>query len=79
MPICETDRDTIQGAIAMMRAKNVTEFDKALEGWCFPSINIVFGDKGGNIGYRTATAQPLRSPGTVNLNIAQDGTTTKND
>lgn len=79
MPICETDRDTIQGAIAMMRAKNVTEFDKALEGWRFPSINIVFGDKDGNLGYRTAVAQPLRSPGTTNLNIAQDGTTSKND
>ena len=79
MPICETDRDTIQGAIAMMRAKNVTEFDKALKGWRFPSINSVSGDKDGNIGYRTVVAQPLRSPGTTNLNIAQDGTTTKND
>ncbi len=79
MPICETDRDTIQGAIAMMRAKNVLEFDKALEGWRFPSINSVFGDKDGNIGYRTAVALPLRSPETTNLNIAQDGTTKKND
>jgi penicillin amidase len=79
IPICETDRDTIQGAFAMMRARNVNEFDKALEGWRFPSINILFGDKEGNIGYRTALAQPLRSPGVTDLGIAQDGSAAKND
>ncbi len=79
IPICETDRDTVQGAFTMIRAQNVNEFDKALEGWRFPSINILFGDKDGNIGYRAALAQPLRSPGTTDLGIAQDGTTTKNN
>ena len=61
MPICETDRETIQGAIAMMRARNAREFDAALAGWRFPSANMVFGDREGNIGYRAVAAIPVRS------------------
>lgn len=79
IPMCETDRETIQGAIAMMRARNVHEFDRALEGWRFPSINSVFGDKNGDIGYRAILALPLRAPTMESLNIAQDGTSLKND
>lgn len=79
IPICETDRETIQGAIAMLRARNVREFDQALEGWRFPSINSLFGDRHGDIGYRAAVAQPLRAPGVTNLNSAQDGSRGKND
>ena len=47
IPICETDRETIQGAIAMLRARNAREFDAALAGWRFPSANMVFGDRDG--------------------------------
>jgi len=79
IPMCETKRETIQGAIAMMRARNVHEFDRALEGWRFPSINSLFGDKDGNIGYRAALAQPLRAPTVESLNSAQEGVTLKND
>ncbi|MCO6047573.1 penicillin acylase family protein [Aeoliella sp. ICT_H6.2] len=61
IPICETDRDTIQGAIAMMRAGDATEFDDALAGWRFPSANVVFGDRDGDIGYRALGAMPSRS------------------
>lgn len=61
IPICETDRDTIQGAIAMMRAKDAAEFDDALAGWRFPSANVVFGDRAGDIGYRALGAMPARS------------------
>ena len=61
IPICETDRETIQGALAMMRARNVREFDAALAGWRFPSVNLIFGDCEGNIGYRAVAAIPLRS------------------
>ncbi len=61
VPICETDRETIQGAIAMMRARDAREFDAALVGWRFPSANIVFGDRQGNIGYRALAAIPVRS------------------
>lgn len=61
IPICETGRETIQGAVALIRAGNVDEFDKALAGWRFPSVNMVFGDRAGNIGYRAAAAIPVRS------------------
>jgi penicillin amidase len=61
IPICETDRETIQGAIAMMRAKDVHEFDAALAGWRFPSANVVFGDRAGMVGYRALGAIPVRS------------------
>lgn len=61
IPICETNRETVQAAIAMMRAEDAHAFDAALAGWQFPSINIVFGDRMGNIGYRVAAAIPVRS------------------
>ncbi|WP_442485318.1 penicillin acylase family protein [Aeoliella sp. SH292] len=61
IPMCEPTRDTIQGAIAMMRAQDVGEFDDALEDWRFPSANVVFGDRAGNIGYRAIGAIPVRS------------------
>lgn len=61
IPVCETDRETIQGAIAMMRAHDAREFDAALAAWRFPSANVVFGDRAGNIGYRALGAIPVRS------------------
>ncbi|TET37263.1 MAG: penicillin acylase family protein [Planctomycetota bacterium] len=67
IPMCETDRETIQGAIKMMRAKNAAEFLKGLGDWRFPTANVVFGDKEGNIGFSTIGAIPLRSP------LASDG------
>ena len=62
VPACETDRDTIQGAIAMMRAKDVNEFADAIGGWRFPTANCVFGDREGNVGYSVIGAIPVRSP-----------------
>jgi penicillin amidase len=61
IPIAETNCETIQGAVAMMRAKDASVFSKAIERWRFPSVNIVFGDKSGTIGYWTLGAFPLRS------------------
>jgi penicillin amidase len=61
IPMCEPDRETIQGAIAMMRARDAREFDAALAGWRFPSANVVFGDREGAIGYRAIGAIPIRS------------------
>ena len=61
IPICETGRETVQAAVAMLRAGNVREFDAALAGWRFPSVNMVFGDREGNIGYRAVAAIPVRS------------------
>jgi penicillin G amidase len=61
VPMCETDQETIQGALGMIRAQNAREFDSALEGWRFPTANVVFGDREGEIGYRALGALPLRS------------------
>jgi penicillin amidase len=61
IPVCETDRETIQGALGMMRAANADEFLAALPDWRFPTANVVFGDDRGNIGYSCIGALPLRS------------------
>jgi penicillin amidase len=61
IPLAETDRDTFQGYLAMLRSKSAKEFDVALGGWRFPSANIVFGDRHGAIGYRAVGALPVRS------------------
>ena len=61
VPMCEPDRDTIQGVFAMMRAKNATEFAKAFGDWRFPSANCVYGDSAGHIGYAVLGAIPMRS------------------
>ncbi len=80
IPICETDRDTIQGALAMMRARDVREFHQALEGWRFPTANVVFGDSRGSIGYSTIGALPLRSPHALEEGgAAHDGSASKYD
>jgi acyl-homoserine lactone acylase PvdQ len=47
----------------MMRARTAREFDRAATGWRFPSANMVFGDRDGNIGYRTVAAIPVRRRG----------------
>jgi len=61
VPMCEPDRDTIQGVFAMMRARSAREFSKALGDWRFPSANCVYGDSAGNIGYAVLGAVPIRS------------------
>ncbi|TWT37754.1 Penicillin acylase 2 precursor [Posidoniimonas corsicana] len=61
VPMAEPNRETIQGALAMIRAEDAGQFDAALEGWRFPTANVVFGDRGGDIGYRALGALPLRS------------------
>ncbi|MGI6456926.1 MAG: penicillin acylase family protein [bacterium] len=80
VPMAETDRDTIQGALAMMRAKDVNEFAQALEGWRIPSANVLFGDKKGNIGYWAVGAIPVRSRYALeDGNATHDGSDSKYD
>ncbi|MBM4061635.1 MAG: penicillin acylase family protein, partial [Planctomycetes bacterium] len=61
VPIAEPERETIQAAIAMLRARGAVAFDRALQAWRFPSANVVFGDRSGTIGYRAVAAIPVRS------------------
>jgi len=80
LPICELGRETIQGALAMMRAGNVEEFLKAQEGWRFPGLHSVFGDSEGSIGYRMLGAMPVRSRHALNSGeSAHEGWLSEND
>ena len=76
VPMAETDCETIQGALGMMRARSCNEFAAALPGWRFPTANCVFGDDQGNIGYWSLGALPIRSKVTgYDGGHAQDGGT----
>jgi penicillin amidase len=80
VPIGDPQCDTLEGALAMVRAKNVCEFQEALGGWRFPSANCVFGDDEGNIGYKTILALPIRSPhALLNERTAHEGWDSAND
>jgi acyl-homoserine lactone acylase PvdQ len=61
VPVCQTNRDTIQAGFAMMRARNADAFLKATGGWEFPSANCVYGDAEGHIGFTVVGAIPVRS------------------
>ncbi len=47
IPICDPQHDTFAGALAMIRARDVYEFQEAAGQWTFPSANCVFGDQPG--------------------------------
>ncbi len=61
IPLCAPQRNSLRGAVDMMRARDAHAFQAALGGWSFPSANCVFGDRWGNIGYKTILALPVRS------------------
>ncbi|MCI0461869.1 MAG: penicillin acylase family protein [Gemmataceae bacterium] len=61
VPLCCTDRETVQALLGMMRAADLGQFTRALAQWQFPSVNLVFGDRKGNIGYWLQAAIPVRS------------------
>lgn len=48
------------GGLAVSRAKNRAEFLKSLESWKIPSLNFVYADKDGDIGWVAAGAVPIR-------------------
>ena len=80
IPICEPEHDTFRGMLAMIRAKDVRQFQQALGGWRFPSGNCVFGDRQGNIGYKTILALPIRSPhALLDERAAHEGWDSAND
>ncbi|MBI2950276.1 MAG: penicillin acylase family protein [Verrucomicrobia bacterium] len=80
VPICETTRDTLQGALGMMRSRTVQDFSKALAGWRFPSANVVFADAAGSVGYSLAGAMPVHSPHAIQSGtFPHDGSESKFD
>lgn len=80
VPLCDHDIDTHTAAFAMMRARSATELLTALRGWRFPSMNAVFGDADGHIGYTVAGAFPIRSREAVRGGrFAHDGSSRRFD
>lgn len=62
VPLDGQPETTWAAALGMLRAADVDAFGQALHLWRFPSVNALWGDSGGRIGYMTALALPLRSP-----------------
>jgi penicillin amidase len=81
VPICETNRDTIQGVFAMMRSQDAKALQRALADWQFPSANCVYGDAQGHIGFSVLGAIPVRSrsAGESRGNEAMRGTSDSDD
>lgn len=80
VPFSEPARNSAVGAFRMLRADDVDEFYAALEDWSFPSINIVFADGTGRIGYALAGDVPVRPGGLVLAGvIPQDGSASADD
>ena len=59
--LTEDDRDTAQGMIGMMGARDLDTFKAALDGWRSPNVNLVAADAVGNIYYSLIGAIPLRA------------------
>ncbi len=76
VPVCETHRDTIQGALAMLRAQDAAAFARAFDDWRFPSANCLYGDARGRIGFATlgAIAMRARTAPDPNGHLAMPGT-----
>jgi penicillin amidase len=51
------------GALSIHQATNWKEFQKGVEQWKVPSLNLVYGDVDGNIGYQGVGLTPLRKSG----------------
>jgi len=47
-------------SLSLIRARNWDEFQKAIERWKIPPLNMVYGDVDGNIGYQVAGLIPAR-------------------
>ncbi len=80
VPLSITDSETIQGFFGLMTAKNTQEFSRALAYWTFPSTNLVFGHRDGEIGYWLQAGIPARSAADKHQGQASvDGSLSRND
>ncbi len=60
-PYDEDERDTFEGMLAMMRARDLDTFRVAVDLWRFPSVNLVAGDDRGNVFFTLLGSIPVRS------------------
>jgi len=61
------------GALSIHQAKNWKEFQKGVEQWKVPSLNLVYGDVDGNIGYHGVGLTPSRKRGDGLLPVPGSG------
>ncbi len=61
VPLVWSGGEAVQASLEMMTATTRSEFLSSIGKWNFPSANIVFGFKNGDIGYWTVFANPVRS------------------
>lgn len=80
LPWSHSGSSNVTGYLAMMRAGDADAFRLALGGQLFPSINIVFADGTGRVGYVANGGFPVRQAGDVFAGFAaMDGTTLASD
>ena len=54
---------TLPGVLALNRANGWDEFRGAARQWCSPSLNVLYADTDGNIGYQLVGSVPVRARG----------------
>ncbi len=80
VPFDDPFKDTSSALLNMYRAGSVDSFFDTLEGWTWPSVNLVFSDESGRVGYSVAGSVPVRNPALELAGvIAQDGSRTNSD
>ncbi len=66
LSLCCVTRGTasaVEAILSMNRASDAAAFRAALSTWSFPSLNFVFADTAGHIGYQLAGTVPIRAKG----------------
>ncbi|GBD13773.1 Penicillin acylase 2 [bacterium HR24] len=61
--VCLEERDFAGSLVAIMQAENWDQFRNALRGWLASTLNFVYADVDGNIGYQMAGLVPVRRNG----------------
>lgn len=80
VPLDNRPETTLAAGFAMLRATDAEAFRQALASWRFPSVNALWGDAQGRIGYAATAALPLRSPqAPEGGRAAHDGTSSRHD
>ncbi|MFK7929147.1 MAG: penicillin acylase family protein [Myxococcota bacterium] len=75
----ESDRDTIQGMLGMMQAKDLDELKGSLDDWRSPAVNFIAADED-DVYYSVIGGIPVRSQNALfGGNIAQEGDSKDND
>lgn len=80
IPLATPADDAAEGYLAMYRAQTLEQFGAALAGVPYPSLNAVFANADGRVGYWANGANPLRSTRSpLGGQIAQNGAFTHFD